>query len=99
MFNHPVHRQIEILGQVIDDLKRCEAEIQTTNDPALIFEYEEERNALADELDYVARNCTKVLEAYMEDCKINNIPVYLDYQRVLKELRLSEQNDTRPLSS
>ena len=90
MFNSTIHNRIEHLGQVISDLKSCEDYLQRTSDPALIQEITEERNQLADELDMVGRNCIKVLQAYMEDCKDQNIPVFLDYYRVYRALLNAE---------
>jgi hypothetical protein len=90
MYNTSIHKRIEHLGQVINDLKSCEADIQFTSDPSLKHELNEERNQLAEELDMVGRNCISVLEAYMEDCKDNDIPVFLDYWRVLVALRNAE---------
>ena len=90
MFSPMIHKRIEHLGQVISDLKSCEDYLQRTSDPALIQEITEERNQLADELDMVGRNCIKVLQAYMEDCKDQNIPVFLDYYRVYRALLNAE---------
>ena len=90
MFSNMIHKRIEHLGQVISDLKGCEEDIQFTSDPSLRHELTEERNQLAEELDMVGRNCISVLEAYMEDCKENDIPIYMDYARVLFALRNAE---------
>ena len=90
MYNESIHKRIEHLGQVISDLKSCEADLQFTSDPALKQEINEEREALADELDMVGRNCIKVLEAYIEDCKEQNVPIFLDYWRVYKALLNAE---------
>jgi len=90
MYSDSIHKRIEHLGQVIADLKSCENDISITNDPALIAEFKEEREQLAEELDMAGRNCIKILEAYMEDCKIEGIPVFLDYYRVLTALRNAE---------
>lgn len=90
MYNSTIHNRIEHLGQVISDLKSCEDYLQRTFDPSLIQEITEERNQLVEELDVVGRNCIKVLEAYMEDCKEQNIPIFLDYYRVYKALLNAE---------
>lgn len=90
MYNLSIHNRIEHLGQVISDLKSCENDIQLTSDPALTQEFNEERDQLAEELDMVGRNCITVLEAYMEDCKREDIPIFLDYYRVLTALRNAE---------
>lgn len=92
MYNKTIHSKIELLGQVISDLKSCEADIEVTTDPALRSEYEEERLLIAEELDEVGNRCIKIIEAYIEDCKDNDIPVYLDYVRVLKALKGSVIN-------
>lgn len=90
MYNTMIHGRISLLGQVISDIKSVEAEIQMVNDPALINELVEEKNELIIELDSVGANCVTLIEAYMQDCKINDLPVYLDYFRVLKELKKAE---------
>ena len=90
MYNQHIHNRIEHLGQVISDLKSCENDIQLTTDPALIQEFTEERDQLAEELDMVGRNCITVLEAYLADCKDQSIPVFLDYYRVYRALLNAE---------
>jgi hypothetical protein len=90
MYDSSIHNRIEHLGQVIADLKSCENDIAITTDPSLIIELKEERGQLAEELDLAGRNCIKILEAYMQDCKAEGIPVFLDYFRVLTALRNAE---------
>lgn len=90
MYNPSIHSKIELLGQVISDIKSVEMEIQIVNDPALINELREEKNELMVELDMVGMKCVTLIEAYMEDCKANDLPIFLDYFRVLKELRKAE---------
>lgn len=87
MYNKNIHNRIEQLGQVISDLKSCESEMRAASDPALVSELQEELNELALELDYVGKNCIKILEAYFEDCRQDNIPIFLDYKRVYNELK------------
>jgi hypothetical protein len=89
MFCQPVDNKIELLGHVIADLKDMELAISIVNDPALIMEYEIERKALIQELNEVSERCVVLIEAYMQDCKEQNIPPYLNYYRVLRELRRS----------
>lgn len=87
MFNQMIHNKIQLMGEVINDLRGCENDIELTSDPSLIQEFNEEKERLIVELDEVGQNCIKVLEAYMEDCKRENIPVYIDYWRVLVALK------------
>lgn len=90
MYNPSIHNKIELLGQVISDIKGVEADIQVTTDPSLILELTEEKNELIEELDMVGMRCIVLIEAYVQDCKDNDYPVYLDYYRVLKELKKAE---------
>jgi len=87
MFDVTIHRKIELLGQVMDDIKEVETAIQLTTDPSLLKEYKDERRELICELDEIGNRCIVLLEAYVQDCKDNDIPVYLDYFRVLTELK------------
>lgn len=43
-------------------------------------------NLLLDELNEVSSRCLTLIEVYMRECKANDVPVYLDYFRVHKEL-------------
>lgn len=87
MYSPLVHKRIERLGIAINDVKSCENDMMEASDPALIQELREELIELLKELDDVGEDCIIILEAYVEDCKEQNIPYYLDYVRVLKELR------------
>ena len=82
-----VHRKIEYLGDIITDLKMLDEELESTNDVGLRFELEEEKDELLKMFDEAANDCLVILEAYMDDCKEQGIPVYLDYKRVLRELK------------
>lgn len=90
MYNHSIHSKIELLGQVITDIKEIEYEMQIVNDPSLLEDLIEEKNELIEELDMVGMKCITLIEAYMQDCKDNDYPVYLDYFRVLKELKKAD---------
>lgn len=90
MYNKSIHSKIEVLGQVISDIKEIEYEMQITNDPSLIEDLTEEKNELIMELDMIGVKCITLIEAYMEDCKDNDYPIFLDYYRVLKELKKAE---------
>ena len=89
MYNSSVHSRIELLGQVISDLKEIENELQLASDPSLILDLTEEKSELMEELEVVGTKCMTVIEAYIQDCKDNDFPVCLDYYRVLRELRNS----------
>jgi len=88
-FCQPIDSKIELLGHVIQDLKDIELAISIAADPSLLHEYETERKVLVQELNEVSSRCIVLLEAYMEDCKSQQIPPYLNYFRVLRELRRS----------
>lgn len=87
MMSPLVHRKIEYLGDIITDLKMLDEELESTNDVGLRFELEEEKDELLKMFDEAANDCLVILEAYMDDCKEQGIPVYLDYKRVLRELK------------
>lgn len=88
-FCQPLDSKIELLGHVISDLKDIELAISIAADPALLHEYHIERKALIQELNEVSERCTVLIEAYMQDCKEQGVPPYLNYYRVLRELRRS----------
>lgn len=90
MYNYSIHSKIELLGQVITDIKELEAELQFINDPSLIEDLLIEKGELIEELDMVGMRCITLIEAYMMDCKESSIPIYLDYYRVLKELKKAD---------
>ena len=90
MYNLIIHSRIEVLGQVISDIKEVEYDLQIANDPSLIEDLTEEKNELIQELDAVGMKCITLIEAYMQDCKDNDYPIYLDYWRILKELKKAE---------
>ena len=85
----PIDSKIALLGYVITDLNDIELAISVVDDPALIHEYEQDRTALIKELIEVSNRCIILLEAYMQDCKEQNLPPYINYFRILRELRRS----------
>ena len=89
MLCQPIDSKIELLSHVINDLKDMELALGCAQDPALIHEYELERKALIQELNEVSSRCIVLLEAYFDDCKSQQIPPYINYYRVLRELRRS----------
>ena len=91
MISPLVNRKIEYLGEVITDLKILDEEIESTNDVGLLYELEEEKIELLKLFDDAALDCMSILEAYMQDCKDEGIPVYLDYKRVLNELKKAKR--------
>lgn len=92
MYSDLIHRRIERLGNAIADVKEAEIQLQNVNDPALIAEYEEELREYIQELEEVGNDMIILLEAYVEDCKEEGLPVYLDYYRVLTELKKAVMN-------
>lgn len=90
MYNQIVHSKIELLGQVIADIRDIELAISIVDDPSLIMEYQKERNDLIEELNSVSDRCLVIIEAYMEDCKDQQIPIFLDYYRVYRELKRAQ---------
>jgi len=87
MMSPLVHRKIEYLGDIITDLKILDEELEATNDVGLRYQLEEEKEEVLKLFDEAANDCLIILEAYMDDCKEHGIPVYLDYKRVLRELK------------
>ena len=74
------------LEQLFLDLKEVNTDIGTAGDPSLILEYEEEKKVLYKELEQEAMNALYLLEAYIDDCKTENIPIILEYYKVYREL-------------
>ena len=81
-----IDRRLMYLEQLFIDLKEIQDDINIAGDPALIMEYEEEKEALYDELEDHAQDALFLLEAYIEDCKTEQLPITLEYYRVYKEL-------------
>jgi hypothetical protein len=89
MYSPLIHRRIEYLSSIITRLKECTENIEVAGDPSLIMELEEERQGIAVEMVDAGQHCITLLEAYLDDCKTENIPVFLDYWRVYKALKVS----------
>lgn len=81
-----IDRRLMYLEQLFIDLKEIQDDINVTGDPALILEYEEDKEALYNDLEDHAQDALFLLEAYIEDCKLEQIPIVLEYFRVYKEL-------------
>lgn len=81
-----IDRRLRYLEQLFIDLNEIQTDIYQTQDPSLKFEYEEEKELLFNDLEMHAQDALFVLEAYFDDCKINNLPVVLEYYRVYREL-------------
>ncbi len=81
-----IDRRLMYLEQLFIDLKEIQDDINITGDPALILEYEEDKEVLYNDLEDHAQDALFLLEAYIEDCKAEQIPIVLEYFRVFKEL-------------
>lgn len=81
-----IDRRLYYLEQLFIDLKEIQADIDASGDPALIYEYEEEKRILFQDLEEHAQDALFILEAYFEDCKENNLPLVLDYYKIYREL-------------
>ncbi len=62
-----VDRRLRYLEQLFIDLKEVEHDICQAVDPALIYEYEEEKRFIFDDLEEHAQDALFILEAYFED--------------------------------
>lgn len=89
MQNKIVHNKIYLLGSVIDDIKVVEQLMSECGDPSLLIQYKQEMKDLKDELNEVGLRVIQLIEVYVEECKEQDVPVLLDYVRVLKELKKS----------
>ena len=89
MQNKAVHNKIYLLGSVIDDIKALEQLMGQCEDPSLLIQYKQEMVGLKDELNEVGLRVIHLIEVYIEECKEQDVPVLLDYVRVLKELKKS----------
>jgi hypothetical protein len=92
MYNSSIHKKIQLLGYVMDDIAEVREMLSNCSDPSLILEYEEELESLIEELNEVAERCIYIIGVYVEACKENNEPVYLDYYRVYKELKKAQES-------
>ena len=81
-----IDRRLKYLEQLFIDLKEVQADINSSQDPALISEYEEERTVLFEDMEDNAQDVLFLLDAYLEDCKEQSLPVVLEYYKVHKEL-------------
>ena len=81
-----IDRRLMYLEQLFIDLKEVNDDIRVAGDPSLILEYEEEKKVLYKELEEQAMNALYLLEAYIDDCKTENLPVVLEYYKVYREL-------------
>lgn len=86
-----IDRRLMYLEQLFIDLKEIRDDISVTNDPALIMEYEEDANVLMNDLEDHAQDVLFLLDAYMEDCKNENLPIILEYYKIYKELNCARR--------
>lgn len=80
-----INKRINYLAQLSLDIREVIQDIRDASDPSLILEFEEEKKVLFDDLDEQAKNLVYILEAYFQDCKINDIPVELVYYKIYRE--------------
>lgn len=81
-----IDRRLLYLEQLFVDLKEIQDDIDSSYDPSLKMEYEEDKKALYDDFEDHAQDALFLLEAYISDCKEQQIPIVLEYYRVFKEL-------------
>lgn len=93
MYSPLIHSRIERVGIIIERIKELDNEFDIIDDESEFQNYEEERKELVDELDEAGADCLILLESYFEDCKEEDIPVYIDYYRVYRALLESIPRD------
>lgn len=86
-----IDKRLRYLEQLFIDLKEIQDDINMSIDPSLKLEYEEDKTVLYNDLEDHAQDALFLLEAYIEDCKEQNIPVVLEYYRIFKELDLARR--------
>jgi len=89
MYSSAVSSKIHLLGAVIDDIRSLELDMSECLDPSLLMEYKQEMRDLKEELEEVGLRVIHLIEIYIEECRELDVPVSLDYVRVLKELKKS----------
>ena len=86
-----IDRKLRYLEELFIDLKEINYDISLTGDPSLLLEYEEEKIVVFDEIEDHAQDALFLLEAYIDDCKTENLPIVLEYFRVYKELDIARR--------
>lgn len=81
-----IDKRLHYLQQLFINLEEIQDDINAAHDPSLKFEYEEDKEVLFNDLEDHAQDALFLLEAYLEDCKIENLPVVLEYYRIYQEL-------------
>lgn len=92
MQSEKINLAIKVLSDCISDLKTIELLKNETNDIGLIAILEEERIELRDILCQAADNCLLILKAYIEECRKRNVPISLEYYRVMKAITDSQSH-------
>lgn len=82
-----IDNRLRYLQQLFFDMKEIQDDVSSSQDPALISEYEEEHEVLFRDMEERASEILYLLDAYFQDCKDNNYPVVLEYYSVFKELQ------------
>jgi len=82
-----IDRRLMYLEQLFVDLKEVQTDIGLSHDPALKMEYEEDMRVIYDDFEDHAQDALFLLEAYLDDCKVERIPIVLEYYRVYNELK------------
>ena len=81
-----IDRRLLYLEQLFVDMKEIQTDIGLSHDPALKMEYEEDIRVLYEDFEDHAQDALFLLEAYIDDCKTEQIPIVLEYYRVYREL-------------
>lgn len=82
-----IDRRLLYLEQLFVDLKEIQNDIELSHDPSLKMEYEEDKKVLYEDFEDHAQDALFLLEAYIEDCKTESLPITLEYYRVYNELK------------
>ena len=86
-----IDRKLRYLEELFIDLKEINYDISLTGDPSLLLEYEEKKIVVFDEIEDHEQDALFLLEAYIDDCKTENLPIVLEYYRVFKELDIARR--------
>jgi len=81
-----IDRRLMYLEQLFVDLKEIQTDINAASDPALVYEYEQDKEVLFNDLEDHAQDALFLLESYFQDCKEHNLPIVLEYYKIFKEL-------------
>ena len=86
-----IDKRLRYLEQLFIDVKEVQDDINTSYDPALRSEYEEEMEVLFTDLEEHAQDVLYLLTAYFDDCKEQNYPIVLEYYKIFKELQYAKR--------